>query len=109
MWRFLNSILVSIIGFIHWLVFVKLTNWEKENMRQMGLESREEQNELLRQRLEGEFRHIQIGPEQEAEFLRRFPEVSQVSGPFEGDHPLTASLRAGPRGPSTPDGNGFVS
>lgn len=106
MWRFLDSILGLIFEFIHWLVFVKLTNWEKERLRRMGVKSQEELDELVRQRCEA--RTSQISPEQEAEFLCRHPQVSQVSRPFENDPPLTASLRLDSRGLSTEGGNWFT-
>ena len=106
MWRFLDSILGLILEFIHWLVFVKLTNWDKERLRRMGVDSQEELDELMRQRFETQTSHI--SPEQEAELLRRFPQVSQVSRPFEGDDPLTVSLRLDPRGPSTSGANDFT-
>ncbi|KAI8714575.1 hypothetical protein NCS52_01177600 [Fusarium sp. LHS14.1] len=92
MWDFLNSLLKAIIGFIHWLVFVKLTDWEKNRLRRMGVESQEELEELMRQRYKEEIGDIspelyelmrqrfkdEIGdftPEQEAELIRRYPEI----------------------------------
>jgi hypothetical protein len=106
MWRFLDSILGLIFEFIHWLVFVKLTNWEKERLRRMGVESQEELDELVRQRCEA--RTSQISPEQEAEFLRRHPQVIQVSRSFKNDQPLTASLHLDSRDPSAASGSGFT-
>ncbi|KAL2677032.1 hypothetical protein Neosp_010799 [[Neocosmospora] mangrovei] len=92
MWDFLNSLLKAIFEFIHWLVFVKLTNREKNRLRQMGFESQEELDELMRQRYKDEIGDIdpelyelmrqrfkgEIGdfsPEQEAELIRRYPEI----------------------------------
>lgn len=82
MWDFLNSLLKAILEFIYWLVFVKLTNWEKNRLRQMGFESQEELDELMRQRYKDEIGDF--SPEQEAELIRRYPKVSQVSRPSEG-------------------------
>ncbi|KAM6522180.1 hypothetical protein FALCPG4_011864 [Fusarium falciforme] len=76
MWRFLDSTLGLIFEFIHWLVFVKLTNWEKERLRRMGVESQEELDELVRQRCEA--RTSQISLEQEAEFLHRHPQILEA-------------------------------
>ncbi|KAJ4233337.1 hypothetical protein NW759_002117 [Fusarium solani] len=96
MWRFLDSVLGLIFEFIHWLVFVKLTNWEKERLRRMGVKSQEELDELVRQRCEA--RTSQISPEQEAEFLCRHPQILEAFRQREG----TGSPRESP-GPRPSD------
>ncbi|KAJ4327595.1 hypothetical protein N0V84_001984 [Fusarium piperis] len=73
---FIKTILGVIFCFFYWLICVKLTSYDKNRLRSMGVETQEELDEVVRRKCEA---HSRMMEEDEATGnMRRYPLTTPV-------------------------------